>query len=69
MVLMTTKDMDSIQLGYPKYFQQTGRLSGLRINLPAAPSRSPSGILRLSSPYTAMAGSRWILTIFPFIIT
>ena len=44
MVLMTIKDMDSIQLGYPEYFQQTGRLSGLRIDLLTAPSRSPSGI-------------------------
>jgi hypothetical protein len=39
---MTIKDTDSIQLGYPEYVKQAGRLSGLRINLPAAPSRFPS---------------------------
>ena len=61
--------MDSIQQSYPEYMYttwKTGRLSGLKITLLTAPSRSPSGVMRCSSLLTATAGLRWIWTIFPF---
>ena len=61
--LMASKDTDSIQQSYPEYMYttwKTGRLSGLKITLLAAPSRSASGVMRCSSRLTATAGLRWI---------
>jgi hypothetical protein len=63
---MTVKDTDSIQrlsVSFNKN-RQAFWLKDHSIDR-AFPGR-PSGQIRLSSPNTAMAGLRWILTIFPF---